>query len=167
MMSSMMAVRMVSRSSIPLTSSKHHHSKLCSKMMVSVRNLSYLQENYHCHHQQPTTTLHTKLRPCVQGCQQPPFLHNEQQRRCMSSAPLALTSEQRSTTLDQLLQKENDNNNEEIMGWKLLKDRDAITKTYNFIDFVQAWGFMSRVAKLAEEMNHHPEWFNVYNRVEV
>jgi 4a-hydroxytetrahydrobiopterin dehydratase len=85
----------------------------------------------------------------------------------MSSAPLALTSEQRSTTLDKLLQKKNDNKNDEIMGWKLLKDRDAITKTYNFIDFVQAWGFMSRVAKLAEEMNHHPEWFNVYNRVEV
>ena len=165
-----MAMRMVSQCSIPLTSSKHHHSKLCSSTMVSVRNLSYLQgQNYHCHHhqQQQPTSLHTKLRPCVQGCQQPPFLHNEQQRRCMSSAPLALTSEQRSTTLDKLLQKKNDNKNEEIMGWKLLKDRDAITKTYNFIDFVQAWGFMSRVAKLAEEMNHHPEWFNVYNRVEV
>ena len=144
-----------------------HHSKSCSKMMVSARNLSYLQENYHCHLQQQQPTTKLRFRQCCvpQGCQQPPSLHHEQQRRCMSSAPIALTSEQRSTTLDKLLQK--NNNGEEEMGWKLLKDRDAITKTYNFIDFVQAWGFMSRVAKLAEEINHHPEWFNVYNRVEV
>jgi 4a-hydroxytetrahydrobiopterin dehydratase len=52
-------------------------------------------------------------------------------------------------------------------GWKKVDNRDAITKTFHFVDFVQAWGFMSRVAKLAEEMNHHPEWYNVYNRVEV
>ena len=52
-------------------------------------------------------------------------------------------------------------------GWTKRKDRDAISKTYNFIDFNQAWKFMSKVAVLAEELNHHPEWFNVYNRVEV
>jgi len=40
-------------------------------------------------------------------------------------------------------------------------------KTYEFADFKQAWSFMSKSAQLAEEMDHHPEWFNVYNRVEV
>ena len=91
-------------------------------------------------------------------------LHH-QPRRCMTSSPSALTSEQRSTALDNLLRK--NNNTDEEMGWKLLKDRDAIIKTYHFIDFNQAWEFMSKVAVLAENMNHHPEWFNVYNRVEV
>jgi 4a-hydroxytetrahydrobiopterin dehydratase len=49
----------------------------------------------------------------------------------------------------------------------MVQDRDAITKTFHFLDFNQAWEFMSKVAVLAEEMGHHPEWFNVYNRVEV
>ena len=48
-----------------------------------------------------------------------------------------------------------------------MEDRDAIQKSYNFADFSQAWGFMSKVAVLAEEMDHHPEWFNVYNTVNV
>jgi 4a-hydroxytetrahydrobiopterin dehydratase len=43
----------------------------------------------------------------------------------------------------------------------------ALTKVFHFLDFNQAWSFMSRVALLAEKMDHHPEWFNVYNRVEV
>lgn len=46
-------------------------------------------------------------------------------------------------------------------------ERSAITKSFEFTDFNQAWGFMSRSALLAEKMDHHPEWFNVYNRVEV
>lgn len=46
-------------------------------------------------------------------------------------------------------------------------DRDAIQKTYIFADFKQAWDFMSQTADLAEKMDHHPEWFNVYNTVEV
>ena len=79
----------------------------------------------------------------------------------MSSAPIALTPEQRSTLLEELVSK-NDGTE-----WTILEDRDAISKTYNFIDFNQAWKFMSKVAVLAEELNHHPEWFNVYNRVEV
>lgn len=45
--------------------------------------------------------------------------------------------------------------------------RDAIQKSYHFKDFKQAWAWMSKVAVLAEEMNHHPEWFNVYNMVDV
>jgi 4a-hydroxytetrahydrobiopterin dehydratase len=45
--------------------------------------------------------------------------------------------------------------------------RDTISKNFVFTDFSQAWGFMSRVALRAEQLNHHPEWFNVYNRVNV
>ncbi|MEP4378332.1 MAG: 4a-hydroxytetrahydrobiopterin dehydratase [Alphaproteobacteria bacterium] len=52
-------------------------------------------------------------------------------------------------------------------GWDLVEGRDAITKTFQFADFNAAFGFMSRAALKAEAMNHHPEWFNVWNRVEV
>ncbi|MDA0787035.1 MAG: 4a-hydroxytetrahydrobiopterin dehydratase [Proteobacteria bacterium] len=52
-------------------------------------------------------------------------------------------------------------------GWALVEGRDAITRTFRFADFNAAFGFMSRVALKAEAMNHHPEWFNVWNRVEV
>ena len=52
-------------------------------------------------------------------------------------------------------------------GWELAGDRDAITKTYKFPNFTSAFGFMTMAALQAEKMNHHPEWFNVYNRVEV
>jgi len=52
-------------------------------------------------------------------------------------------------------------------GWSMVEGRDAIHKKYAFKNFNQAWGFMSRCALKAEQLNHHPEWFNVYNRVEV
>ena len=52
-------------------------------------------------------------------------------------------------------------------GWDPVEGRDAIQKFFKFKDFSQAWGFMSRVALAAEAMNHHPEWSNVYNRVEI
>jgi 4a-hydroxytetrahydrobiopterin dehydratase len=55
----------------------------------------------------------------------------------------------------------------ELHGWTEAPDRDAILKTYHFADFNEAFGFMTRVALLAEKLDHHPEWFNVYNRVEV
>lgn len=55
----------------------------------------------------------------------------------------------------------------ELNGWTEAKGRDAITKTYQFKSFSQAWGFMSRVALFAEKTDHHPEWSNVYGRVEV
>lgn len=54
-----------------------------------------------------------------------------------------------------------------LTGWAPVDGRDAIAKTYRFADFAQAFGFMVRVALIAEKMNHHPEWFNVYNRVDV
>ncbi len=57
---------------------------------------------------------------------------------------------------------------EKLDGWARGEgDRDTIGKTYKFSDFKTAWGFMSAVALKAEQMDHHPEWFNVYNRVEV
>jgi 4a-hydroxytetrahydrobiopterin dehydratase len=51
--------------------------------------------------------------------------------------------------------------------WTLVAGRDAITKTFTFRDFSEAFGFMARVALAAERMDHHPEWRNVWNRVEV
>jgi 4a-hydroxytetrahydrobiopterin dehydratase len=54
-----------------------------------------------------------------------------------------------------------------LHGWSEVEDRDAIRKSYHFSDFSEAWGFLSRVALIAEKMDHHPEIFNVYNRVEI
>lgn len=55
----------------------------------------------------------------------------------------------------------------ELSGWSLVEGRDAIEKSFKFKTFNEAWGFMSRVALAAEKLNHHPEWFNVYNRVDI
>jgi 4a-hydroxytetrahydrobiopterin dehydratase len=55
----------------------------------------------------------------------------------------------------------------ELDGWSEATGRDAIVKTFQFKSFSQAWGWMSRVALLAEKMDHHPEWVNVYGRVDV
>src|SRR5215813_13777851 len=54
-----------------------------------------------------------------------------------------------------------------LKGWREVAGRDAITKTFIFKDFNQAFGWMSRVALTAEKMDHHPEWSNVYKTVEV
>ncbi|MFQ5626815.1 MAG: 4a-hydroxytetrahydrobiopterin dehydratase [Methyloligellaceae bacterium] len=54
-----------------------------------------------------------------------------------------------------------------LQGWSEVEGRDAISKTYLFADFSEAFGWMARAALAAEQMNHHPEWFNVWNRVEV
>jgi 4a-hydroxytetrahydrobiopterin dehydratase len=55
----------------------------------------------------------------------------------------------------------------ELSQWKDVPDRDAIQRSFKFADFNAAFGFMSRVALMAERMDHHPEWFNVYNRLDV
>ena len=55
----------------------------------------------------------------------------------------------------------------ELPGWSEVEDRDAIRKTFRFADFNAAFAFMARVALRAEKMDHHPEWFNVYDRVEI
>jgi 4a-hydroxytetrahydrobiopterin dehydratase len=54
-----------------------------------------------------------------------------------------------------------------LSGWADVKDRDAIAKKFTFGDFNEAFGFMTRAALVAEKMDHHPEWFNVYRTVEV
>ena len=51
--------------------------------------------------------------------------------------------------------------------WSIAREGKAIERTFKFADFSEAWGFMNRVALLAEAHDHHPEWFNVYNRVEI
>ncbi|KPN64936.1 pterin-4-alpha-carbinolamine dehydratase [Aliiroseovarius crassostreae] len=68
-----------------------------------------------------------------------------------------LTEEERNTHLPPLL------NN----GWRITDDRDAIHKAFRFSDFVDAFGFMTRAAFFAEKWNHHPEWSNIYNIVDV
>ena len=54
-----------------------------------------------------------------------------------------------------------------LKGWTEVPGRDAIEKSFKFADFNQAWGFMTRVALAAEKADHHPEWSNVYNKVEI
>ena len=52
-------------------------------------------------------------------------------------------------------------------GWSEVEGEDALQKTFKFRNFISAFGFMTKVALYAEKWNHHPEWFNVYNRVDV
>jgi 4a-hydroxytetrahydrobiopterin dehydratase len=66
-----------------------------------------------------------------------------------------LTAEKRETALT------------ELEGWTLVDGRDAITRAFKFKDFNEAFGFMARAALIAEKLDHHPEWFNVYNKVDV
>ena len=66
-----------------------------------------------------------------------------------------LTDEERATWL------------EALGDWSLARDGDAIERKFEFADFSEAFAFMARVALLAEKRDHHPEWFNVYNRVEI
>ncbi|MCR1767783.1 4a-hydroxytetrahydrobiopterin dehydratase [Burkholderia glumae] len=66
-----------------------------------------------------------------------------------------LTSEARKTQL------------ETLPHWSAVPGRDAIQRSLRFTDFNAAFGFMTRVAIKAQEMDHHPEWFNVYNRVDI
>ncbi len=64
-----------------------------------------------------------------------------------------------STEIEQELKK--------LSGWEKLEDREAISRTFTFKDFNEAFGWMTRVALITEKINHHPEWFNVWSRVEV
>jgi 4a-hydroxytetrahydrobiopterin dehydratase len=54
-----------------------------------------------------------------------------------------------------------------LSGWSEVEGRDAISRKFTFKDFSEAFGFMARAAMMAEKLDHHPEWFNVYNKVEV
>eukprot|EP01138_Halocafeteria_seosinensis_P016346 gb/GECG01016677.1/.p1 GENE.gb/GECG01016677.1/~~gb/GECG01016677.1/.p1 ORF type:complete len:163 (+),score=22.96 gb/GECG01016677.1/:1-489(+) len=66
-----------------------------------------------------------------------------------------------------LTEEERQKHFQRIQKWKQVEGRDAIHREFNFTDFNQAWAFMSKMATKAEEMGHHPEWFNVYNKVQV
>ena len=54
-----------------------------------------------------------------------------------------------------------------LPAWKLVEGEDAIRREFKFEDFIQAWGFMARVALLAQAQDHHPDWRNVWNKVEI
>jgi 4a-hydroxytetrahydrobiopterin dehydratase len=54
-----------------------------------------------------------------------------------------------------------------LAGWSTVAGRNAITRSFKFATFSAAFGFMTRAALVAEKLDHHPEWFNVYNRVDV
>ncbi|MEE3165340.1 MAG: 4a-hydroxytetrahydrobiopterin dehydratase [Pseudomonadota bacterium] len=54
-----------------------------------------------------------------------------------------------------------------LRGWKKSRGKNAIEKDFIFKDFKSAFSWMTKIALVAEKMNHHPEWFNVYNKVEV
>ena len=68
---------------------------------------------------------------------------------------------------DKLSPKERDAALTKLPGWKMVEGRDAIARTFTFADFNAAFGFMTRAALVAEKMNHHPEWSNVYKTVNV
>ncbi|XP_066128603.1 pterin-4-alpha-carbinolamine dehydratase 2 isoform X1 [Saccopteryx bilineata] len=78
-------------------------------------------------------------------------------RAAMSADAHLLTAEERNQVILDL----------KTAGWSELRERDAIYKEFSFKNFNQAFGFMSRVALQAEKMNHHPEWFNAYNKVQI
>jgi 4a-hydroxytetrahydrobiopterin dehydratase len=54
-----------------------------------------------------------------------------------------------------------------LPGWSLVDGREAVARSFQFRDFSEAWGFMNRVALLAEGQGHHPDWSNVWNRVRI
>uniref|UniRef100_UPI00398F7AE6 pterin-4-alpha-carbinolamine dehydratase 2-like isoform X1 n=2 Tax=Pristiophorus japonicus TaxID=55135 RepID=UPI00398F7AE6 len=75
----------------------------------------------------------------------------------MASTTQWLTPEEREQLLPEL----------KAAGWEDVEDRDALFKEFSFKNFNQAFGFMTRVALQAEKLNHHPEWFNVYHKVQI
>ncbi|KRY58441.1 putative pterin-4-alpha-carbinolamine dehydratase [Trichinella britovi] len=76
---------------------------------------------------------------------------------CRKMLPSLLNDQEREQHLNELIGQ----------GWKLQEKRDAIQKLFTFGDFNEAFGFMTQIALKAEKMNHHPEWFNVYNKVDI
>ncbi|XP_055939283.1 probable pterin-4-alpha-carbinolamine dehydratase [Argiope bruennichi] len=75
----------------------------------------------------------------------------------MSQPKMKLSDEERLTKVSPLLNS----------GWSMVENRDAIYKEFLFKNFNEAFGFMSRISMQAEKMDHHPEWFNVYNKVQI
>lgn len=69
--------------------------------------------------------------------------------------------------VEKLTEQDRDNWLRALPQWSLCRDGDAIGRSFEFADFNEAFGFMTRVALLADKQDHHPEWSNVYNRVEI
>ncbi len=70
-------------------------------------------------------------------------------------------------TVPELSEKDRERLLSDHPEWELVRDGKAIQRTFQFGDFSEAWGFMSRVALIADSHDHHPEWFNVYAKVEI
>ncbi|KAI3420390.1 hypothetical protein GPALN_003691 [Globodera pallida] len=81
----------------------------------------------------------------------------QQNPKKMAMGRQKLVEEQRKELLEPLLKG----------GWEMVQGRDAIQKSFKLKDFNQAFGFMTRIALKADKMDHHPEWFNVYNKVDI
>ena len=71
------------------------------------------------------------------------------------------------TMIQKLSPKELETAKKTLPQWVLNQEKDSITRNFEFGNFIEAWGFMSKVAILAEKHDHHPEWFNVYNQVRI
>ncbi|KAM8776165.1 pterin-4-alpha-carbinolamine dehydratase isoform 1-T1 [Rhynchonycteris naso] len=97
------------------------------------------------------------LKPCAQLCFNTPPPLSPSAGEVKAGKAHRLSAEER----DQLLP------NLRAVGWNELEGRDAIFKQFHFKDFNRAFGFMTRVALQAEKLDHHPEWFNVYNKVHI
>lgn len=70
-------------------------------------------------------------------------------------------------SIAKLTASEREDLHDKLPAWKLVDGRDAIARSFRFTDFNAAFGFMARVALEAEKHDHHPEWFNVWNRVDI
>ena len=70
-------------------------------------------------------------------------------------------------SVEQLSEQERSSWMRALPKWSLAREEKAIERTFEFADFSEAFAFMTRVAIIAEKRDHHPEWFNVYNRVEI
>ncbi|XP_070158385.1 probable pterin-4-alpha-carbinolamine dehydratase [Polyergus mexicanus] len=94
-------------------------------------------------------------------------------RKCISRVvkhrDLSIATSKRAKMSSKLTPEEREQNLNPLLssGWTIQSDRDAIYKEFVFKNFNEAFGFMTRVALQAEKMDHHPEWFNVYNKVNI
>ena len=82
-------------------------------------------------------------------------------------AAYATPNQKGSTMIQKLSPEEIQSTLSTLKNWNLDQEKKSITRNFTFGNFIEAWGFMSKVAILAEKHDHHPEWFNVYNQVRI